>query len=227
MYKQLSNFYYGSVFSLLELQEGKIFSFLGSAFICSNKGYLATCAHNINISKHDKLYIATIEHSINEFTPLTNQSVNAIKISIVQFDSNSDVCLLKINNITTNFHAPDNFLLKNRTLDVGSKCLYMGYPFGDFGFHKAKISATIISSKIINEKGVKQYVLDTMVHSGNSGGPVIDIESGYICGIISGRFNPMGKSGMFIGNYQVSSDTTISKAIPIEYLISLMNRENI
>lgn len=227
MYKKLSKFYYNGVFSLLELQEDNKVYFLGSAFICSNNGYLATCAHNIDISKYDKLYISTIEHSINEFTPLTSQRVNAIPVSIVQFDSNSDVCLLKINNSTPNFNAPDNFLLKNRTLDVGSKCLYMGYPFGDVGFHKAKVSSTIISSKIINEKDVKQYLLDTVAHSGNSGGPLIDIESGYICGIISGRFNPIGKSGLFIGNYQVGSDTTISKAIPIEYLISLMNREHI
>ena len=41
----------------------------------------------------------------------------------------------------------------------------------------------MVSSKIINEQGVKQYLLDTMVHEGTSGGPV-DLETGYIFAII-------------------------------------------
>ena len=42
----------------------------------------------------------------------------------------------------------------------------------------------MVSSKIITEQGVKQYLLDTMVHEGTSGGPVIDLETGYIFAII-------------------------------------------
>lgn len=38
----------------------------------------------------------------------------------------------------------------------------------------------MVSSKIINEQGVKQYLLDTMVHEGTSG----DLETGYIFAII-------------------------------------------
>lgn len=38
----------------------------------------------------------------------------------------------------------------------------------------------MVSSKIINEQGVKQYLLDTMVHEGTSG----DLETGYIFTII-------------------------------------------
>lgn len=226
MYKQLSKIYYGGTFALLEQNEDNSFSFIGTTFICSNKGYLATCAHNINLNKANKLYINSIDTPLNEFTPLTYHKVNASPVELVQYDVNSDIALLKINSSST-FNAPDKFLLETKGVDVGSQCLYIGYPFGDAGFHKVKISSAIVSSKIINENGLKQYLLDSLVHEGNSGGPVIDLHTGYIFGVISGRFNPRGHSGVYIGNYQVGSDTTIAKVIPIEYVIDLLKEEKV
>lgn len=224
MHKYLSEIYYGGVFSLVEQKQDNEFSFLGTAFVCSSKGYLATCSHNVNLSTAKNLYIVSIEVPLNEFTPSTHNRVNASPVHVVQFDTNSDICLLKVNSSST-FNTPERFLLETGNINVGSQCLYIGYPFGDQGFHKVKVSSAMVSSKIINEQGVKQYLLDTMVHEGTSGGPVIDLETGYIFAIVSGRFNPMGSTGIYVGNYQVGNQTTISKAIPIEYLIELINKE--
>lgn len=35
----------------------------------------------------------------------------------------------------------------------------------------------------------------------------------------------MGNTGIYVGNYQIGNQTTISKAIPIKYLIELINKE--
>ena len=155
------------------------FSFLGTAFVCNSKSYLATCSHNINLSTAKNLHIVSIDVPLNEFTPLTHNRVNVSPVKVIQFDTNSDICLLKAEPSST-FNTPEKFLLETESINVGRRCLYIGYPFGDRGFHKVKVSSAMVSSKIINEQGVKQYLLDTMVHEGTSG----DLETGYIFAII-------------------------------------------
>ena len=182
-YEDLSNIYYGGVFALVETMQDNTFSFLGTAFVCNSKGYLATCSHNINLSTAKNLHIVSIDVPLNEFTPLTHNRVNVSPVKVIQFDTNSDICLLKTEPSST-FNTPEKFLLETESINVGRRCLYIGYPFGDQGFHKVKVSSAMVSSKIINEQGVKQYLLDTMVHEGTSGGPVIDLETGYIFAII-------------------------------------------
>ena len=53
-YEDLSNIYHGGVFALVETMQDNTFSFLGTAFVCNSKGYLATCSHNISLSNRKK-----------------------------------------------------------------------------------------------------------------------------------------------------------------------------
>lgn len=65
-YEDLSNIYWG-VFALVETMKDNTFSFLGTAFVCNSKGYLATCSHNINLSTAKNLHIVSIDVPLNEF----------------------------------------------------------------------------------------------------------------------------------------------------------------
>lgn len=199
--------------------------FLGTGFLCHNNGYIATCAHLINLT--DKLAMVQPQ-PINTFNPLIQSKVNIFDLRVVQFDPQNDVALLKIINPPL-LRVPDNLFGDEDTVLVGTSVGYLGYPFGD-KISPLKASISIISSKALADNNTtKQFQLDTMVHNGNSGGPLIELASGKIIGIICGRFSPTGNSGAVIniGGYNLGTESVISFANTINYLKALLKSEGL
>jgi serine protease Do len=166
---------------------------------------------------------------INEFNPLTLGAINLIKINVAQYDATNDVALLKISQTLSLDapDAPDNIFGDEHQIMVGSSVAYLGYPFGHLGLHALKLSSSIISAKVISTN-TRQYQLDTMVHEGNSGGPLFDIATGRIIGIISGRFSPIGSGGGFkMGNHTLGTESSISYATTISYGKELLKSEGL
>jgi len=197
--------------------------FVGSGFLCHSKGYVLTCAHLINLTY--KLAMV-LPQPINDFNPLTLERVNFFDVNVAQYDAENDVALLKISN-TLSISGPDNILGDDHQVMVGSSAAYLGYPFGQSGLHALKLSSSIISSKVISTN-TRQYQLDAMIHEGNSGGPLIDIATGKIIGIISGRFSPTGNGGgIKIGNHAIGTESSISYATTISYGKELLKSEGL
>jgi serine protease Do len=134
---------------------------------------------------------------------------------------------LKLNAASTVSVSDSNFGDENQIL-VGSSVGYMGFPFAQSGLHTLKVSSSVISAKLISQTGTNQFQLDAMVHEGNSGGPLIDLASGKIIGIISGRFSPTGNGGSIrIGGHALGTESTISYATTIKYGKQLMQSEGL
>jgi serine protease Do len=67
-----------------------------------------------------------------------------------------------------------------------------------------------------------------MVHEGNSGGPLVELATGRINGIVNGRFSPTGNAGgIKIGNHALGTESTISYATIIDYGTDLMKSEGL
>ena len=64
-----------------------------------------------------------------------------------------------------------------------------------------------------------------MIHEGNSGSPLIDLQSNQIIGIVTKRFNPSPAGGIRIGQRHLGVETNISYATVIEYGIELLKNE--
>ncbi|GIU20725.1 S1C family serine protease [Shewanella sp. MBTL60-007] len=198
--------------------------FIGSGFLCHSKGYIITCAHTINLT--DKLAVIPPQ-PLNEFNQLTLERVNFFDVTVAQFDPENDVALLKLTHPQP-VSVPPNLIGNESSVQVGASVGYLGFPFGQAGLHTLKVSQSIISSKVKSTNGTKQFQLDAMVHEGNSGGPLIDIASGQIIGIISGRFSPTGSGGHIkIGNHALGTESTISYATSINYARALMESEGL
>ena len=199
-------------------------NFVGSGFLCHNDGYILTCAHTINLT--DKLAIVPPQ-PLNEFSQLTLERVNAFDVIIVQYNTIHDVALLKIINPLL-ISVPDNILGDEKLIQVGSSVGYIGFPFGQIGLHTVKVSQSIISSKVKSKNGTNQFQLDAMVHEGNSGGPLIDVSTSQIIGIINGRFSPTGNGASIrIGNHALGTESSISYATSINYGKELMIAEGL
>lgn len=197
---------------------------LGSSFICHSSGYLLSCAHTINLT--DKLGVV-VPNNINAFNPMTQDRANCIAVTIAQFDPTNDVALLKLPE-NHPAHAPNDIFGNPQAAVVGSSIACLGYPFASFGQHNIKITSGIISSKILNKNRTKQFQIDAMIHDGNSGGPLIDLKTGKIIGVVSGRYSPAGNGGgLMVGNYQIGSESSIGLGTTIDYAIELMKAEKI
>ena len=89
-----------------------------------------------------------------------------------------------------------------------------------------KVSNTIVSAKSLNHNQTRQIVLDSTVNDGNSGGPLFNVETGRIIGIISGRYSPSGTEALgWVSGMPLGQDSNISFATGISYAITLLNEE--
>jgi S1-C subfamily serine protease len=197
---------------------------LGTGFICHSKGYIISCAHTINLT--DELGIIT-PSDINSFNPMTQERANFIPVTIAQYDAQNDVALLKLPE-NTPLHVPTNIFGNPSAQEIGTSIACLGYPFSHFGQHTLKITSGIVSSKVINKEGTKQFQIDSMIHECNSGGPLIDLQTGKIIGVVSGRFSPAGNGGgLMMGGYQIGSESSIGLATTINYALELIKAEGL
>lgn len=223
MFKAIAQHHGGGCIMIVKKETEQV-TFIGSGFLCHSQGYILTCAHTINLT--DKLAIVAPQ-PLNEFNQLTLERVNTFDVTVAQFDANNDVALLKIVNPSP-LSVPANILGDEKIPQIGSSVCYIGFPFGQIGLHTIKISQSIISSKVKSQNRTNQFQLDAMVHEGNSGGPLIDLSSGQIIGIISGRFSPTGNgANIRIGNHALGTESSISYATSINYGKDLMIAEGL
>lgn len=223
MYRNIWKSHAGGCLMVIRKREDSI-EVLGTGFICHSKGYLISCAHTMNLT--DELGVV-VPQEINSFNPMTQERANFIPVSIAQYDTQNDVSLLKFPE-NTPVHAPTNIFGDSNAQEVGASIACLGYPFAGFGQHTLKITSGIVSSKVIAESGTKQFQVDAMIHDGNSGGPLIDLKTSKIIGVVSGRFSPAGNGeGLMVGNYQIGSESSIGLATTATYAIELMKAEGI
>jgi len=153
--------------------------------------------------------------------------VQAFPATVAQFDAINDVALLKLPE-SVSVTVADLWVGQGVRISVGASVAALGVPFGNRGLHTVKLTGTLISGKSLTDQGSKRLHLDANVHEGNSGGPVVEVATGRIVGVVSGRFSPVGSgAGISIGDFALGSDSTISFAVPIEYGVALMRAEGL
>lgn len=139
----------------------------------------------------------------------------------------------EINGEKTTFHKPisgkENEFIEFQIGEsfnayIGQKVVFLGYPFG-----KTNLSMhTGIISSIYERNGVKVFQIDGSVNNGNSGGPLIDVDTGNIIGIISRKEDGLNqlfddlktsiKSSLSVLNQPTNGAVTICGINPVEGL---------
>jgi len=220
MLQQLISSYAAGTVILVKLEEAtRTFHPIGSAFVCHGKGYLLTAAH---IVKLDMKLGIIVQQVTTDFQPFTIPEAQVFSVSIAGFDAANDVALLKIEEPMT-VGVPDGMFGNDAETALGELCGYVGFPFADRGLHVRHVASANLSAKVISASGARQYQLDSMIHEGCSGGPLVNIRTGRIIGVMAGRYAPSGASpSVFIGGRPVGTDSAISYATCIEYGLALM-----
>lgn len=227
MLREIARFHQRATGLLCRVGDDKYFTPLGSAFACHRDGYFLTCAHTFSLT--DSLAFLPDERS-DEFVSTQLNQAEVLELRVAQYDAVNDVALLKFTNSGVIAMADGLFQEDETMIPVGASIAYIGYPFADLNLYARHIASATVGSKVLSEAGTRRFQLDTMVHEGCSGGPAIDVCSGRIFGVISGRFSPAGVNAGFrvtAAGRPLSGDSSVSYATSIRYGLALMRAEGL
>lgn len=198
--------------------------FLGTAFLVHESGYLLTVAHILPEEGH---LMVVPPDTVDDFTPISQETVTSIPVKVARRNLKQDVALLKMEQ-APEMRLPDHFLGTAENIAVGSSSMAMGFAFGHQTLHTLVTMNAVISAKVLSRNQSKLLLFDSMVHDGDRGGPLIGVADGLIVGLINGRFDPQEASkGYTDGSHTLVSNTNISYAVAIDYGLALMEEEGL
>jgi hypothetical protein len=141
----------------------------GSGALISADGLILTCAH---VLAGPQIHVRFFEG------PLRGEH----EAEIVRIDERSDVALIRAKGVTTNRWLS----ISDQSVERGTKIAAISSPSLDAGAvaHAAVTQGEVVTP-IAEDWGQPRLVADLAVASGSSGGPVIDLKTGRIIGIVT------------------------------------------
>lgn len=151
----------------------------GSAFIVD--GGIVTNSHNLRSISFDTFVIRFENDNNNSGNEIRLLSENCMDLIVAESsEDEKDFVYIKLSEPELNerhiFELSDS-----SSLSVGEQVVFMGYPFSS-----PHLTAHIgYVSSLHQSNGVEIIQIDGSVNSGNSGGPLIDLKTGKVVGIIT------------------------------------------
>jgi serine protease Do len=204
------------------------FGFHGTGFVVGDGNLLITNAHVLpepvaGDGKSALVVQFTSDTGAHDMRPA----------AVAKLDIAHDLALLRFEGSP----APGFRVTDGKDVHEGLSVIFMGYPIGGvLGFrpvtHRGIISSITAvalptpNSQQLNEKTVRRlregsfdvYQLDATAYPGNSGGPVLDAETGAVVGVVNMVLVKSTKESA------LSQPTGISYAIPSRFVDELIHR---
>jgi serine protease Do len=222
--------FYAGICVVVGYVERNTFVPTGTGFGIDEVGHILTCAHCLRIDRETVIFAFGIsdEYKYEDVDRRVREGQAGFsRANICQYDGRSDCALLKAADLSTNINCIDK-LQSGNAVHVGESIVYMGYPFCNRGLYSQKFGFSLVGSKLIDSRGNKKFQIDASAHESISGGPVIDIGTGRIIGMISGRFSPTGPNKLIsVGDYGLGQESTISFCATMDSSIDLLKAEGI
>jgi S1-C subfamily serine protease len=147
---------------------------------------------------HKSGMIITAAHVIKDCVAprLLLPSNTFIESTIEGSDLDFDFAILRP---ATQITAPVLPITNNDTLNIGAQVSTWGFPGGYFGL-RSMLSVGVLSGQDVvhadSGKLVQQYVVNAAFNSGNSGGPLLQVETGQVIGVVVSKLAPISNSAM-------------------------------
>jgi S1-C subfamily serine protease len=208
---------------------GYHYSFFGNGFFINEQGYLLTAAHVLESFRNGgQPYILVTR---------PNSPPRLVKASIIAVDSEHDVAILRANS------NPFTSKFKVSFLPLSSEPASAGEPVLALSLHPPKqqnantfqvpredrFSGEVLSYESTQlEKSApaaEVFLLSHPVNLGQSGSPVLALNSHAVVGLVEGRW--LRSSAVSIAKSSSRSPSTPGAAVPIRYAIALLQRQSI
>lgn len=150
---------------------------MGTGFL-HKSGFILTAAHVISKCQHPKL-----------ITPR-----GAVDLTIKAQDARLDLALLKA---ATPVPGTPLTIRTDPNLNIGAPVAIWGFPggyYGDAPMFSAGYLAGADTRKVSPTEQVTQWIVNAAFNSGNSGGPLVVIETGEVIGLVSSKVTGLSDS---------------------------------
>jgi S1-C subfamily serine protease len=208
---------------------GYHYSFFGNGFFINEQGYLLTAAHVLESFRNGGQPYILVSRP--------NSPPRLVKASIIAVDSEHDVAILRANSnpFTSKFKV--SFLhLSSEPASAGESVLALSlHPPKQQNANTFQVpredrfSGEVLSYESTQlEKSApaaEVFLLSHPVNLGQSGSPVLALDSHAVVGLVEGRW--LRSSAVAISKSSTRSPSTPGAAIPIRYAIALLQRQSI
>jgi len=167
-------------------EEGEAVISQGSAFQLKGVG-IVTCAHVV--SEKGKIFegLEAFKHD--------NPTVK-YKVVVERICSHRDVAICSI-QIEDSDEPPDNCVQKSeKPIEMAQEVKLLGFPAYAPGHGFFMVDAKV--AKIYRQSLVDKFEINTLIREGNSGGPIIDLESNVVGIALEGARKEAGNNGCLI-----------------------------
>lgn len=215
----LAQNYWQGCLMLLKRTETSV-TCLGSAFLAHSAGYMLTSAHLVE--GQDDLIVAP-PLPFGEFGKSFLEKVNAVPVKMCA--SAAGLALIRSEE-ALNFRVPDDFFGDTESLTPGSQLLYLGYGFGHMNLPILSVGHAILSAKVETGAGNRILIFDNSTLFGMVGGPLVNVTSGKLVGIVTGTFNPFKElPGQKPAGQALPQTAPVGCAVVIDEGIKLLDKQ--
>lgn len=170
---------------------------LGTGFIVSNDGKLATARHVIGNHTDDIVIVNPHLWDTNSYQDMTELKCHCDIATVVEVNPLTDLCILKID---LRVIGPLPSLVSLDNVCVGERVGIYGFPHCVFGMRVLTYQEADVGAKVLMETNsvkIKHVILNIQTRPGQSGSVVFNRLSGSIVGLLIGTYAPI--SGIEIG----------------------------
>jgi S1-C subfamily serine protease len=208
---------------------GYHYSFFGNGFFINEQGYVLTVAHVLeNFRDGGQPYILVSRR---------NGPPQLIPATIVAKDPEHDVAILRAAaNPFASKHKVNFLALSSEAASPGQSVLALSlHPPKQQNAHTFEVpredrfSGEVLSYESTqldkSAPAAEVFLLSHSVNLGQSGSPVLAMESRAVVGLVEGRW--LRSSGASLAKASAASASTPGAAVPIRYAIALLQRESV
>ncbi len=179
----------------------------GSAIAISQEGYIITNHHVVANHDYIELMIPNSRYRI------------AYRAVVVAMDKETDLALLKIEDVNFRGLPKIPYHFRYRESDVGEDVFTLGFPMVESMGWDIKLGDGLISSRKGYKDDPKTYQISVPVNPGNSGGPLFS-KDGELVGIIKAKHSKADNA-----SYAVKTSNVLSLINKAGLNISLPNND--
>lgn len=192
---------------------------LGTGFVVGD-GLIATTKHVTN-GDDNNLKIVLPKYNLNEYQDTSDNKITLMDTKTKAIDPIKDICILEVEAEL----LPPYQLIGTDSIKPGNAVVVIGYPHADHGRLVITQQNTQVGAKVLLEShGVqsKHIILNTQARPGQSGGPVFDLHTQSVIGMLIGSYAPNGGGSISLGGVDPHTLHQTTHVISSEYIMEMI-----
>lgn len=210
------NYFTQVVFTIGRIMQDRSIHMLGTGFLVSKDGLIATSRHVVQDLDKDIVVLGPHLCNLNEYQDTTDNSCIPHPAQIVESDPFRDITILKVD---ASFEGFLDKIGSFAHVCVGEEVIILGYPHCVEGRRVLTFQTAVVGAKVLlDSSGIKSKhaVINTQTRPGQSGSLIFSPRLNEIVGLLVGAFAP--HAGISLGGINPRELHQTTHCISAEYI---------